>query len=235
MQFIGLCGRITKEMGNNHLPKIFLQKERNLKIAVFGATGGTGKEVLSQALSKGHEISALVRDPYRLSQTTPEKVQIVVGDVLNSEVVIETIQDADAVIVTLGHRADSPENTVSEGTRNIIRAMEENNLKRLVVVTSLGVGDSKNQVPFAFKIILKTALRKVMADKENQEKAVKESSLDWVIVRPGGLTDDPARGEYTFGTEDSIMAGSIPRADLAEFVIKQVIEDQFIHKAVAVT
>lgn len=205
-----------------------------MKLAVFGATGGTGKEILSQAISKGYEISALVRDPSRLRKTDAEKVHFVVGNVLNQNEVVETINDTDAVIVCLGHSADSPENTVSEGTKNIIQAMEENNLRRLVVVTSLGVGDSKNQVPLAFKIMMTTVLRKVMADKENQEKAVRESGLDWIIVRPGGLTDEPAKGDIIVGTEDSIIAGSISRADLAVFVLEQIIEDQFIHKAVAI-
>lgn len=206
-----------------------------MKIAVFGGTGETGQEIVAQSLAKGYHVSVLVRDPGRLSDQIADQLYVTVGDVLDFEKVEKTVWKADAVVVSLGTRPDTPENIVSEGTKNIIQAMQEQGVKRLVVVTSLGVGDSKNQVPFAFKMIMKTALRKVMADKERQENLVRESDLDWVIVRPGGLTDGPRKGEYTFGIEPSIVAGSISRADLAEFVLKQVVENQFLRKAVAVT
>jgi putative NADH-flavin reductase len=206
-----------------------------MKIAVFGGTGGTGQEIVAQSLAKGYHVSVLVRDPGRLSDQFAAQLYVTVGDVLDFEKVEKTVWEVDAVVVSLGTRPDSPENIVSEGTKNIIQAMQEQGVKRLVVVTSLGVGDSKNQVPFAFKMIMKTALRKVMADKERQENLVRESDLDWVIVRPGGLTDGPRKGEYAFGIEPSIVAGSISRADLAEFVLKQVVENQFLRKAVAVT
>jgi putative NADH-flavin reductase len=205
-----------------------------MRIAIFGGTGGTGQQVIEQALEAGHQVSALVRDPDRLSEAS-KLADIIVGDVLNTQNVAETISGAHAVVVSLGSRSDSPENTVSQGTKNIITCMQDAGVKRLVVVTSLGVGDSKDQVPMAFKLVIKTVMRKIMADKELQEQYVRESGLDWVIVRPGGLSDDLATGAYLFGTEPSIMAGQVSRADVAAFIIQNLSSEQFLGQAVAIT
>ena len=205
-----------------------------MRIAVFGGTGGTGRQVIEQALEAGHQVAALVRDPNRLSAPA-KQADIIVGDVLNPQQVAETISGAEAVVVSLGSRSDSPDNTVSQGTKNIIACMQESGVKRLVVVTSLGVGDSKDQVPMAFKLVIKTVMRKIMADKDLQEQYVQESGLDWVIVRPGGLSDDPASGAYIFGTDPTIMAGRVSRADVAAFVLQNLSDDQFLGQAVAIT
>jgi uncharacterized protein YbjT (DUF2867 family) len=205
-----------------------------MRIAVFGGTGGTGRQVIEQAMDAGHQVAALVRDPNRLSAPA-KQADIIVGDVLNPQQVAETIAGADAVVVSLGSRSDSPDNTVSQGTKNIIACMQESGLKRLVVVTSLGVGDSKDQVPMAFKLVMNTVMRKIMADKALQEQHVQESGLDWVIVRPGGLSDDPASGAYIFGTDPTIMAGRVSRADVAAFVLQNLSDDQFLGQAVAIT
>jgi putative NADH-flavin reductase len=205
-----------------------------MKIAVFGGTGGTGKQIIKQAIEAGHQVKALVRDPTR-SDLIADQTTIIVGDVLNPAKVRETISGVDAVAVSLGSRGNSPENTVSEGTKDIILVMKEMGIKRLVVVTSLGVGDSKNQVPLAFKLVMKTVMRKIMADKERQEGLVRSSGLEWVIVRPGELTNDPPSGNYKFGTDSTIIAGKISRADLAEFVLRNLSDDQFLSQAVAVT
>jgi len=205
-----------------------------MRIAVFGGTGGTGQQVIEQALDAGHQVSALVRDPNRLSEAS-QQADIIVGDVLNTQDVSETISGAEAVVVSLGSRSDSPENTVSEGTQKVIACMQEIGVKRLIVVTSLGVGDSKDQVPVAFKLVIKTVMRKIMADKERQEQFVQNSGLDWIIIRPGGLSDDPASGAYIFGTDESIIAGRVSRADVAEFILRNLTDDQFLGQAVAIT
>jgi len=205
-----------------------------MKIAVFGATGGTGRQIVKQALLAGHEVSVLVRSPERLSEPS-KSATILVGDVLDPVKVQATIAGVDAVFVSLGSRGDSPENTVSAGTKNIITAMQAEGAKRLVVVTSLGVGDSKNQVPLAFKLVMKTVMRKIMADKELQEQYVQASGLDWVIVRPGELSNDPPTGDYKFGTDSAITAGRVSRADVAEFVLRNLTDKKFLGQAVAIS
>lgn len=210
------------------------ESQPTIKLAVFGATGGTGKEIVSQALAAGHEVTVLVRDSSRLS-VKHDKLYLVIGDVLNPEKVEETLAGSEAVCCSLGHTANNPDNVVSEGTRNIVECMQKQGIQRLVVVSALGVGESQDQVSLAFKMMMKTVLRKAYEDKERQEQIVRESDLDWIIVRPGGLTNAPATGEYQFGLDPSISGGQVSRADVAAFVLQQLTDDSFLQQTPAIT
>ncbi len=206
-----------------------------MKIAVFGATGGTGNQVVKQALAAGHQVTALARDPGKLDTTDPN-LTVVAGSVLDAAPVQQALQGTDAVVVSLGNTANNPDYIVSQGTQVILDAMQAlGQPQRIVVVSSLGVGESKDQVPFAFKMLMKTALRKPMEDKERQEALVKSSGLDWIIVRPGGLTNGPATGQYKSGLDPKIGAGQVARADVAAFVLQQVTDDTYLHKAPAIS
>jgi len=206
-----------------------------MKIAVFGATGGTGYQVVEQALRAGNQLVALVRNPSRFGLASPD-LTVVQGNVLDAARVEETLAGADAVVVSLGNTANNPDHIVSQGTQVIVEAMQKlGRPTRIVVVSSLGVGESKDQVPFAFKMLMKTALKKPMEDKERQEALVKASGLDWTIVRPGGLTDGPATGSYKSGLDPRITAGQVTRADVAAFVLQQLTNDTYLRKAPAIT
>ena len=122
----------------------------------------------------------------------------------------------------------------SDGTQNIIDCMKKQEIKRLVVVTALGVGDTRERVSLSFKMLMKTVLRKAYEDKERQEQFVRESGLDWIIVRPGGLTNGPATGEYEFGLDPAIGGGQVSRADVAAFVLQQLTDDTFLHQTPAI-
>lgn len=206
----------------------------NMKIALFGATGGTGQEIIIQALARSDEVQALVREPTDRLPARPGLV-IIPGDILDQAKVTATIEGTEAVICTLGGRAHNPDDMLAQGTRNIILAMKAEGLKRLVVVTSLGVGNSVDQVPTGFKILMRTVIRKEMQDKEQQEAVVRESGLDWVIVRPGGLVNGPATGAYRVGTGRDIVAGQVSRSDVAAFVLAQLSDDTFLYQAPAIT
>ncbi len=205
-----------------------------MKLAVFGATGGTGKEIVKQALAAGDEVTVLVRDPARLT-LNHDKLYLVIGDVLNPDKVEETLAGSDAVCCSLGNTPNNPDMVVSEGTRHIIDCMNKQGIKRLVVVTAMGTGDSLEQVTLTFKMLMKTVLRKAYEDKERQEQLVRESDLDWVIVRPGGLTNGPATGEYQFGLDPTIGSGQVSRADVAAFVLQQLTDDTFLHQTPVIT
>ncbi len=205
-----------------------------MKVAIFGATGGTGQQLVAQALDAGHSVQALVRDPARLTNTNPD-LTLITGDALDANAVSATIQGADAVIVTLGNTANNPDWIVSDGTRVVVEAMKQQGVRRLVVVTSLGVGDSRSQAPFAFRRLMSTVLKKPMEDKERQEQLVRESGLDWIIVRPGGLTDGPRTGVYEAGVDGKIGFGQISRADVADFVLTQLTDATYLHQAPAVS
>ena len=120
-------------------------------------------------------------------------------------------------------------------TQQIVNAMQHRGLKRLIVVSSLGVGDSKQQVPFFFKVLAATVLRKTMKDKEVQEALVRASDLDWTIVRPGGLTDGPRTGVYRFGVAANLTAGQVARADVADFILRELERNEFVRMTPAIT
>lgn len=205
-----------------------------MKLVIFGATGGTGLEVVKQALAAGHAVTALARSPDKLSLGNPA-LTVVQGDVLDPSAVERVVAGVDAVICSLGNTANNPDFVVSSGTQVIVDAMQKLAVRRLIVVSSIGVGDSKDQVPFFFKALMKTVLKKAMQDKERQEQIVRASGLDWTIVRPGGLTDGPQTGVYKSGTDPKITAGQVSRADVADFVLKQLTDATYLHKAPAVT
>jgi NAD(P)H-binding len=131
----------------------------------------------------------------------------------------------DGVIVALGGKtADVGETMLTDGTANVIAAMKENGVKRLAVVTSIGAGDSQNQAPFAFKLLMWTVMKKIFTDKNNQEQLTASSGLEYCIVRPGGLTVEKPTGVINVIDGE---AGSIARADVAQFCLGAVTQDDF--------
>jgi len=139
--------------------------------------------------------------------------------------VFSTDNPIDGVIIALGGKtADVGETMLTDGTLNIINAMKDAGLKRYAVVTSIGAGDSKDQAPFFFKILMMTAMKKIFSDKNNQEAVVVKSGLEYCIVRPGGLTVDPPTGVINVIEGE---AGSIPRADVAQFCLDAVTIEDF--------
>jgi len=203
-----------------------------MHIALFGATGGTGRQVLDQAITQGHSVAALVRDPSKLSERSG--LTLVVGDVLDQEATRSCIQGAEAVICVLGsHGSRDP--IEARGTERILDAMRETGARRLIAVTSMGVGDSREQINALFRIFMDLTLKPIMAAKEEQERLIMASGLDWTIVRPGGLTDGPRTGAYRFGRDRSLKGGRISRADVADFVLRQLTDTSYVHQTPAVT
>ena len=205
-----------------------------MHIALFGATGGTGREVIKQAIKAGHEVTALVRDSSKI-KNKEDNLYLVVGDVLDGHKVEETLAATDAVICALGSTSNNPDTAVSQGTQNIIDAMKKQGISRLVVISSMGVGDSIEQVSRSFKMLTKTVLRKAIEDKERQEAIVRSSNLEWIILRPSGLTNGSATGSYQLGTDASIEASQISRADVAACALQQLTDDTFICQTPAIT
>lgn len=203
-----------------------------MQIALFGATGGTGQQVLEQALAAGHSIKALARDPAKLSAR--DGLGVIQGDVLDQAATDSCVEGTDAVICVLGTTPGS-EPVEAAGTERILAAMDKHGVKRLIAVSSMGVGDSIDQVNFAFRIIMNLTLKRIMQAKAEQERLIMASDTDWTIVRPGGLTDAPASGDYRAGLDKSIKAKRVSRADVADFVVKQLADDSYVRRAPAVS
>ncbi|PJE65321.1 hypothetical protein COU91_02270 [Candidatus Saccharibacteria bacterium CG10_big_fil_rev_8_21_14_0_10_47_8] len=206
-----------------------------MKIAIFGATGGTGKELVKQALEQGHEITALVRNPQKLSFTN-KRVNIIEGDVLNKDDVSKTIQGNDTVLVALGVKPPSKAKVVGPGTENIIEAMKRYGVKRLVIESAFFMDEKARQKTFT-KILTKTLMKGPYADKLIQEEVVRQSGLEWIIVRPVGLKNGPKTGKYNSG-ENLKLKGlfqTISRADVADFMLAQLNSNANVNKAVMVS
>ena len=205
-----------------------------MKVVVLGATGGTGRELVKQALDVGHEVTAFVRDPAKL-QIQNEHLRIAKGDMLDRPSLEAAISGQDAVMSALGAYAFFSQTTaLSEGTRNIIAAMQATGVKRLIFETSVGIGDSKNHATWLErKFFFPVVLKHIFADKEIQEKLIMGSDLDWTIVRPARLTHGGRRGKYRIGDEvnEKDVSSTISRADTAEFMLRVLTDDSYIQKA----
>jgi putative NADH-flavin reductase len=203
-----------------------------MKLLIFGSTGGTGRELLKQALDQGHDVAAFARNVEKLDDINHANLQLVRGDVLDPTSVESAVAGHDAVLCAIG--AGAERTTLREdGTRNIVKAMEQAGVQRLICLSSLGVGDSRANLPFFTKyIIVGIFLRHAFADHERQEAIVKRSSLDWTIVRPPHLKDGPHTGTYRHGfpTTDRQIRGGISRADVADFMVKQLTDATYLHQ-----
>ena len=203
-----------------------------MQIALFGATGGTGQQVLEQALTAGHNIRALVRDPAKLAAR--DGLTVIPGDVLDQAATDACIAGTDAVICVLGTKPGN-EPVEAAGTERILAAMAKHGVKRLIAVTSMGVGDSIDQINLAFRVIMNLTLKRIMQAKAEQERRIMASDTDWTIVRPGGLIDGPRTGAYRAGLDKAIKATRVSRADVADFVLKQLADDGYIRQTPAVS
>ena len=212
-------------------------KTTRSKILVLGATGGTGRLIVSQALARGDEVTALVRSPEKASDLNGAK--LIAGDVRDEEMLREALKGQDAVVSALGTPA-SPLREVtllSTATRALVSAMRAEHVSRLVCITGLGAGDSAGHGGFFFdKLIFPLLLKKVYADKNRQETIVRDSGLDWILVRPSVLNDKPGHRSVRALTELSgFHGGGISRADVATFVLDQLHADAWLHRSPLIT
>jgi putative NADH-flavin reductase len=209
-----------------------------MKLLIIGATGGTGKELVLQALKHGHDVTALVRNPKKVT-VSHERLTIIGGDVLDYNSVERAVQGNDVVLSALGHkRWFLPSTILSEGTQNILAAMEKHGVKRFVCETSLGIGDTRGKLGLYYTLFVVPFIAYFyFRDKEKQERYIKESKLDWVIVRPGQLTNGRKRGTYKHGFDigNYITTVTISRADVADFMLKQVTDNTYLRRTPGVS
>jgi uncharacterized protein YbjT (DUF2867 family) len=207
------------------------------KILVLGATGGAGRLMVSQALARGYEVAVLVRSADKAGDLKGAK--LIVGDARDEIALRQALKGRDAVISALGTPA-SPFREVrllSTATRALVSAMKAERVSRLICITGIGAGDSAGHGGFVFdRLIFPLLLRKVYADKNRQEAIVRDSGLDWVMVRPTVLNDKPGRDTIRTLTDLSgFHGGTISRADVARFVLDQVRDDAWLHRSPLIT
>jgi putative NADH-flavin reductase len=201
-------------------------KNHSMKIAIFGASGRTGIITVFQALEKGHSVNAFARR--RESVTIQHKnLEIIQGDILDFEKVKTAIEGTSAVILALGVESRKYSTVLSDGTKNIIRAMKECGVNRLICMSSAGILGDDGGFWFG-KVMVPLLLKQVFEDKKRQMQAIQESGLEWVILRPVGLTQAPKTNSYKVrpGKPTSM---TIPRADVADFMLKLLTDKQYDH------
>jgi uncharacterized protein YbjT (DUF2867 family) len=188
-------------------------------------------------LAQGHTVTAFARRPEALSDAPGQ--DIVRGDAMDAEQVAAGVVGHDAVVVSLGNSQDpfammfgaqrtTPANICQAGTRHIIAAMERCGLRRLVVVSAFGVGDTRARASWLNRLFFRLVLREHMADKELQEAAVKASSADWTLVQPVALVDKPILGQWTASGAGAIGGSMISRTDLAGFIAQELTRPQHL-------
>lgn len=202
-----------------------------MNVAIFGATGTTGQFVLDEALARGHSVVALTRNPHKLD-INHDNLTTVEGDVLDPEAVEKAIVGQDAVISVLG--AGTQRTTVrTDGTRNIVEAMERQGVRRLVSQSLFGLGDSADKLPVHWKLLVKPLiLRNAFRDHAGQEAVVAASDLDWTITRPVSLRDTAATGEYYDGPAAAMngITLKIGLTDLARFTLDQLETGKYLRR-----
>ena len=209
-----------------------------MKILVIGASQGTGALVVEEALARGHAVTAFARSPAKLAIEHP-KLEKVRGDFHDRESVEAAVRGHDAVIITasatsLSGFKDNPR-YFSQGTAHVIEAMKANDVRRLVVLSALGTGESRALSGFLVrKLLVDFILALPFADHERQEQMTRESGLDWVIARPGRLTDGPAKKRYVKKTAIEKVPSSISRADVADFLVEAATSDTWVGQAVQI-
>merc|ERR1719424_968384 len=211
-------------------------------VVVLGGSGGTGSEAVLQALERGEDVVTLVRDKSKLtsprtaggfSEGAPfnsDKLTFIQGSVTNKADVdsLFATGGVTGVVVALGGKtSDVGATMLQDGTANTVAAMKANGVKKISVVTTIGAGDSMDQAPWAFRLLMMTVMSSIMADKNKQEEVIfsNAADLDYCIVRPGGLKSEPPTGIVTAGNDQE--AGAITRADVAAFCLDAVCEDGF--------
>lgn len=219
------------------VPATGVARRHPMRVLIVGATGGTGRQLVAQALERGCAVTALVRNPLKLQIKHPQ-LTVIQGDVLDYVSVEAAMRGQEAVVSALGHkRFFYPTRILSEGTRNILRAMQAHGVPRLVCETSLGIGDSAWRLGLYFTLfVIPVILPFYFWDKARQERIIAASDVEWVIARPGVLNNGDKRGRWRHGsnTGNFLWTVRISRADVADFMLDQLTSDDYLRSAAGV-
>lgn len=208
-----------------------------MKVIVFGATGTVGRLSVESLLKAGHSVTAFARSPQKLNLSDPE-LSLVAGDAMKLLEVTEAVAGHDAVVVTLGAGMSRKSKIRSQGTLNVIKAMQTHGVRRLIAQSTLGARDSWPTLNFWWKRVMFGALlAPVFRDHELQEQLVEASGLDWTIVRPGAFTDKATKRQVIEDVPNTArgLELKIARSELARFLTRQISDRQYIGRAVGMS
>jgi putative NADH-flavin reductase len=209
-------------------------------VLIIGASRGIGLETVKAALEAGHSVRALARSARRIPVDHP-KLEKMAGNALEMATVKRALTGIDAVTQSLRVSAGpefilKPTRLFSKATQVLVTAMQEARVKRLICVTGFGAGNSRGSGGFLYNVAFHLLLGRIYDDKDVQERIVRRSKLDWVIVRPVILTSGPKTKAYRALLDPrDWTCGFISRANVADFLVKQIDNDSFLHKTPVLT
>ncbi|PRD48482.1 NAD(P)-dependent oxidoreductase [Sphingobacterium haloxyli] len=206
-----------------------------MKIIVFGATGTVGTEIVKQALEKGYRVTVFVRNSAKIIATNPN-LHVYTGDVSNADDVMRAVKDHDAIFCALGDGRVGKIRAM--GTLNIIDAMNSAAVRKLICLSTLGIGESYGNLNFVWKhIMFGMLLKRAFNDHKLQEEYIRNSKLDFTIVRPSALTNGAITNGYKIGFDGKYkkLNLKISRADVADFMLRQLHSENNIRKAVSIS
>ncbi len=209
-----------------------------MKITIFGATGATGTGLTKLALAAGHEVTVVVRDPARLAVPAHPLLRIDTADVMDAAAILPSVAGADAIVTAVGPRGTAPTTVIQDSVRAIIAALQKSGGRRLLMLSGSIVADD-GESPYLRYLIKplarRTFLRHVCADMRAGETEVRDSGLDWTIVRPPALTSKPASGNYRTAIDRNLPHGfRVSRADLAACLLTLVDDPASVRKHIAI-
>ena len=209
-----------------------------MRIAIFGATGDTGRQLVEQALAAGHYVVAYVRNPSKLN-ISHERLKVIQGELADEPLIESAVSGADAVISALGPRGDSKNKPITHGMQNIIAAMKKRGVRRLIITSTLSAKDPNDPLNFKTKALVnlvKVTMHAAYEEIVSVAETVRNSDLDWTIVRLTMLNNNPKSGKVKAGNVGKGEVGTwISRADLAEFLLKQVQDTKYLRQAPAIS
>ncbi len=240
--FVGLClvacgGGVDHATAGDPAPVLRSEAPTALRILVIGGTSGIGLQTVKLALERGHSVTAMARRPERMT-LTHDRLETVKGDILNGESVAAALAGHDAVVTAIGiGPTRKPVSVFSQGTRNVLAAMQNLGVHRLISVTGIGAGNSRGHGGFLYdRIIQPLMLKTAYEDKDREEALIKATDTNWTIVRPGFLNDDDSEMRYRVISDlDGITSGDIARADVAQFIVSALESRRYLGATVLLT
>ncbi|HKM59985.1 MAG TPA: SDR family oxidoreductase [Candidatus Bathyarchaeia archaeon] len=209
-----------------------------MKIVVFGASGGTGKQLVEQALVAGYEVVVYVRNPSKLN-VSHEHLTVIQGELSDAALIETAVKGTGAVLSALGPRGGSKNKPLTQGMRNIIAAMKNQGVRRLIMTSTLSAKDSKDKPDFRTKAmvnLVKTTMHAAYEDIVSVAETVRASDLEWTIVRLAILNNKPKSGKVKVGYVGTGEVGTqISRADIADFMLKQIEDTKYLREAPAIS
>jgi uncharacterized protein YbjT (DUF2867 family) len=216
-----------------------------MRVLVVGASRGTGAELVGELARRGHVVTAFSRS-VRIDDQGGDGISHHVGDVLDADAVTKAVAGQDAVVVTLGipdnpfrvrltRRASSPLDVRSAGTANVVRAMAETGVRRLVVQSTYGIGDTYRKLPLALRAFFSLAIRPQVTDHEVQEATVRASDLDWTIIRPVVLHDEDRPDPASVRTDDTVPSMKVSRRQVARVAVDALSRDEWVGRVLSVS